>query len=238
MDTGQFFWLIHRYCCETMCKSSIWSNLFHLGVLHEFTSCAYWVGKVRSLTKKWHISQQAKSEQAKSEQAKSEQLKFPQITTSSMELFLCFFFGHNMAVSRELVGFLTMYVFKVSAWIWVSTFCCAWILNKFYWKAELHKITQTRLASLNFFQAKNKFTVEWRPPQGGFRDVMTTWTENSTGDGHFIFAFSSWYRALLYFPFICFPHQSFVVWSTKVPLLQTKWTQKGVLSQSELRHQQ
>ncbi len=37
---------------------------------------------------KWPKSEQAKSEQAKSEQAKSEQLKFPQITTSSMELFL------------------------------------------------------------------------------------------------------------------------------------------------------
>ncbi len=32
MDTGQFFLLICGYCCETMCKSSIWSNLFYLGV--------------------------------------------------------------------------------------------------------------------------------------------------------------------------------------------------------------
>ncbi len=32
MDTGQFFWLICGYHCETMCKSSIWSNLFQMGV--------------------------------------------------------------------------------------------------------------------------------------------------------------------------------------------------------------
>ncbi len=32
MDTGQFFWLICGYCCETMFFSSIWSNLFHFGV--------------------------------------------------------------------------------------------------------------------------------------------------------------------------------------------------------------
>ncbi len=32
MDTGQFFLLIYGYYCETMYKSSIWSNLFHLGV--------------------------------------------------------------------------------------------------------------------------------------------------------------------------------------------------------------
>ncbi len=32
MDTGQFFWLICGYCCESMCKSSIGSNLFHLAV--------------------------------------------------------------------------------------------------------------------------------------------------------------------------------------------------------------
>ncbi len=32
MDTGQFFWLICRYYYETMYKSSICSNLFHLDV--------------------------------------------------------------------------------------------------------------------------------------------------------------------------------------------------------------
>ncbi len=32
MDTGEFFWLICGYYCETMCKSSIWWNLFDLGV--------------------------------------------------------------------------------------------------------------------------------------------------------------------------------------------------------------
>ncbi len=32
LDTGQLFWLICGYCYETMCKSSIWSNFFHLGV--------------------------------------------------------------------------------------------------------------------------------------------------------------------------------------------------------------
>ncbi len=32
MDIGQLFWLICGYCCETMCKSSILTNLFHLSV--------------------------------------------------------------------------------------------------------------------------------------------------------------------------------------------------------------
>ncbi len=32
MHTAKFFWLICGYCCKTMCKSSIWSNLFHLHV--------------------------------------------------------------------------------------------------------------------------------------------------------------------------------------------------------------
>ncbi len=35
MDIGQFFQLIYAYCSERMYKSSIWSNLFYLGV--------YWV---------------------------------------------------------------------------------------------------------------------------------------------------------------------------------------------------
>ncbi len=36
------------YCCETMCKSSIWSNLFNLGV-HQ---CKCWVKKARIFDKK------------------------------------------------------------------------------------------------------------------------------------------------------------------------------------------
>ncbi len=32
MDTGQFFWLICGYFCKIVCKSSTWSNLFHLGM--------------------------------------------------------------------------------------------------------------------------------------------------------------------------------------------------------------
>ncbi len=85
-----------------MCKSPIWSNLFHLG------ACTWWVPKLWMFSeksknfdkkKKWPKSEQVKSEQAKSEQTKSEQPKskqpksekpkFPQITVSSMELFSC-----------------------------------------------------------------------------------------------------------------------------------------------------
>ena len=70
-----------------MCKSCIWSNLFHLSVLNEFPSCENWVEKARILTKKQPKSERVESQWAKSEWAKSEQLKFPQITMSSMELF-------------------------------------------------------------------------------------------------------------------------------------------------------
>ena len=78
-------------------KLPIWSNLLYLGCANE-----------------WAKSEQAKSEQAKleqvksgqvkSEQAKSEQPKFPQITASSMELFLCVAFLFFVSLLPTIPG--------------------------------------------------------------------------------------------------------------------------------------
>ncbi len=96
MDTGQFFWLICGYCCEAMCKSSIWSNLFHLGtrVLNEFPSCEYWVKKVRILIKK---ATQIRASQIRASQIRTSQIRATQMSSNHRELHGAIFF-HSRGV--------------------------------------------------------------------------------------------------------------------------------------------
>ncbi len=81
-DTGQFFCLICGYCYETMCKSSIWSNLFHLGVCQMSSQVVNieWK-KVKILTKK---VTQIRASQIRVSQIGASQIRVSQIRASQI----------------------------------------------------------------------------------------------------------------------------------------------------------
>ncbi len=89
MDTGQFFWLICGYCCETVCKSSVLVKFVPFGcVLSKFPSYEYWVKKVRILTKKAtqiRVSQ-IRVSQIRATQIRASQIRATEISSNHREL--------------------------------------------------------------------------------------------------------------------------------------------------------
>ncbi len=79
MDTGQFFWLICEYCCETMCKSSIWSNLFYLGVCQISSQVVNIEWKSKNFDKK-------KASQIRASQIRASQIRATEISSNHREL--------------------------------------------------------------------------------------------------------------------------------------------------------
>ncbi len=151
MDIGQFFQLMYKYCCETMCKVPL-VKFVPFGYM-----CAKWDPKLWMLSeksknsdKKWPKSEQAKSEQPKSkqpksEQPKSEQSKFPQTTMSSMELFF--------------VDFLKVALAEIESLIWgVLILSTATLCTNLVFKSKLVMLWQELVAN-NCYSVENCFGV-------------------------------------------------------------------------------
>ncbi len=80
MDIRQLFWLLCGYCYDIMYRSSIWLNLFHLGMCQMSSQVVNieWKSQTFDWRKKQPKSEQSKSKQPKSKQPKSEKPTFPQ----------------------------------------------------------------------------------------------------------------------------------------------------------------
>ncbi len=89
------YWAIHLvlygHCCETMCKSSIWLNLFHLGVC--------WVPKLWILREKSKNSD--KVTQIRASQIRPSQIRATEISSNHHELHVAIFLQVEFALSSH-----------------------------------------------------------------------------------------------------------------------------------------